>query len=283
MGDLRLTEQGESIAQKYANRITAVYNLELLLAGVTGATIGAQHAAPESHPLEPALTRLAATSRQAYQALIETEGFMHFFSQATPIDVIEQSKIGSRPSRRSGRRTLADLRAIPWVFSWSQARFYLSGWYGAGAGLAALQTEDAATFALLCEQLREWPTLHYLISNIATSIATADPMMMRAYAALVDDQDVRERVLQHILDEYARTQRMLEMIYGGPLAEQRPRVHWILNKRQEGLRVLHTQQIALLRAWRERRQADDQSEAEALLQQLLLTINAIANGLRTTG
>jgi phosphoenolpyruvate carboxylase len=283
MGDLRLTEQGESIAQKYANRITAVYNLELLLAGVTGATVGAQYATSEAHPLEPALNRLATVSRQAYQALIETEGFMRFFSQATPIDVIEQSKIGSRPSRRSGRRTLADLRAIPWVFSWSQARFYLSGWYGAGSGLAALQSEDAATFALLCEQLREWPTVHYLISNVATSIATADPTIMRAYAALVDDADVREHVLQLILDEYARTQRMLEAIYGGPLAEQRPRVHWMLNKRQEGLRVLHTQQIALLREWRVRRQADDQAEVEALLRQLLLTINAIASGLRTTG
>jgi phosphoenolpyruvate carboxylase len=283
MGDLRLTEQGESIAQKYANRITAVYNLELLLAGVTGATVGAQHATPVAHPLEPALARLAATSRQAYQALIETEGFMQFFSQATPIDVIEQSKIGSRPSRRSGRRTLADLRAIPWVFSWSQARFYLSGWYGAGSGLAALQTEDAATFMRLCEQLREWPTLHYLISNVATSIATADPSMMRAYAALVDDPDVREHVLQRILDEHARTQHMLETIYGGPLAEQRPRVHWMLQKRQEGLRVLHTQQIELLGAWRMRRRADDQVEAEALLRQLLLTINAIAGGLRTTG
>jgi phosphoenolpyruvate carboxylase len=208
---------------------------------------------------------------------------MQFFSQATPIDVIEQSKIGSRPSRRSGRRTLADLRAIPWVFSWSQARFYLSGWYGAGSGLAALQTEDAATFMRLCEQLREWPTLHYLISNVATSIATADPSMMRAYAALVDDPDVREHVLQRILDEHARTQHMLETIYGGPLAEQRPRVHWMLQKRQEGLRVLHTQQIELLGAWRMRRRADDQVEAEALLRQLLLTINAIAGGLRTTG
>ena len=126
-GDLRLTEQGETIAQKYANRLTAVYNLELLFAGMTRATLLDWHSPEPAHPLEPTMDWLADESRQTYSRLLETDGFLTFFRQATPIDVIEESRIGSRPSRRTGQPALADLRAIPWVFSWSQARFYLSG------------------------------------------------------------------------------------------------------------------------------------------------------------
>jgi phosphoenolpyruvate carboxylase len=131
-GDLRLTEQGETIAQKYANRVTAAHNLELLLASTLDATQTDRHTAVDDHPLAPTMDRLSTTSRGVYRDLLTRDGFVRFFSQATPIDAIEMSSIGSRPARRNGRRTLDDLRAIPWVFSWNQARFYLSGWYGLG-------------------------------------------------------------------------------------------------------------------------------------------------------
>jgi phosphoenolpyruvate carboxylase len=119
-GDIRLTEQGETIAQKYANPITATYNLELLLAGVTGISV-LQDKRPE--PADDAaglMSELSAKSREAYRVLLVHPGFIDFFRTATPIDALELSRIGSRPSRRSGRRSLADLRAIPWVFSWTQ-------------------------------------------------------------------------------------------------------------------------------------------------------------------
>jgi phosphoenolpyruvate carboxylase len=282
-GGLRMTEQGETIAQKYANRISAVYNLELLLAGVLRATLGGAGASPAPHSLAPTMDRLAAVSRRAYTELVQTDGFLTFFGQATPIDVIEQSRIGSRPARRSGRQTLADLRAIPWVFSWSQARFYLSAWYGVGAALAELRADDPGGFALVAAEHRRWAPLHYLISNVATSVATADPELMTAYAGLVEDEGVRGGVLGLILAEHRRTVQLLEELYGAALAEARPNIHRSLLLRQEGLRALHLRQIALLRRWRSHLRAGEQASADELLTSLLLTVNAIASGLRTTG
>jgi phosphoenolpyruvate carboxylase len=278
-GDLRLTEQGETIAQKYANRLNAAYNLELLTAGTTGATCRDRHLEHETHDLEAVMGSLAERSRTAYQALLETDGFVSFFRQATPIDAIEASRIGSRPARRTGQPTLADLRAIPWVFSWSQARFYLSGWYGTGTALQWLDDEHPSTFDTVAEQNVVWSPLHYVISNVATSLATADLNLMRAYADLVPDDALRTRLMTPIEDEYHRTQRMLERIYSGPLPEQRPNVQHFLDLRQQGLKTLHHQQIDLLRTWRD--QPED--ESDDVLPPLLLTINAIANGLGTTG
>jgi phosphoenolpyruvate carboxylase len=253
--------------------------LELLQAGVTSATLRHWHSEKEHHPLEPIMDQLAARSRQAYESLLHTEHFVPFYRQATPIDAIEASRIGSRPARRSGQQTIADLRAIPWVFSWGQARFYLSGWYGVGTALAELAAQDADSFSQLSEQNFLWPPLHYIISNAATSIATADLEIMHAYAALVADATTRSRIMGLVEAEYVRTREVLEVIYGGPLAEKRPNVNQLLVLRQDGLRILHQQQIELLRAWR----ASDGEEKEAILPQLLLTINAVASGLRTTG
>ena len=282
-GDLRLTEQGETIAQKYANRIHAAYHLELLLAGTTRATLFDQHFAEPPNPLESTMDWLAERSRQVYIELLTTEGFMTFFRQATPIDVIEQSRIGSRPARRSGQQTLADLRAIPWVFSWGQARYYLSGWYGVGSALEALQANDPQTFAAVREHLLAWTPLHYILSNAATSIAAVDTEVMQSYAALVDDTTIRERVLTRILGEYERTQQMLEILYGGPLDEHRPNVHGMMQIRREGLHRLHEQQLALLRRWRDLQQQGATAEADQLLHHLLLTVNALATGLGSTG
>jgi len=283
-GDLRMTEQGETIAQKYANHISAVHNLELLLAGATGATLTHLRTEKKQHPLAPTMDRLAAASRRAYEALIDTEGFIEFYGQATPIDVIESSRIGSRPARRSGRRSLADLRAIPWVFSWSQSRFYLSGWFGVGSALEELEREDAAAFEELQNHLSSWPPLRYLVDNVSTSILTADLELMRGYAALVANADLRERVFGVIEAEFRRTLRMLEQLFCVALEQRRPLISKMLALRQPGLARLHRQQIALLRHWREVvAQGSDEATAHQALVPLLVTVNAIASGLRTTG
>ncbi len=279
-GQIRLTEQGETIAQKFGNNVTAAYNLELLLAGVTATTL--QHNAsdaPEPHPLSPLLEKLAHSSRTAYRALLETEGFLSFYRQATPIDALEHSRIGSRPSRRSGQPSLADLRAIPWVFSWNQSRFYLPGWYGAGSALGQLNDQE-------CEQLQEaastWPFLRYLLTNIESSIASTDRSLMRAYTDLVEDPALRERFWNIILAEWELTQRMLEKIRG-PIGQRRPRMLRTLGLRSQALDILHRQEIHLLRQWRSLRATGQDAEADQLLPSLQLTINAIASGLRTTG
>lgn len=281
-GDLRMTEQGETIAQKYANRITAAYNLELLLAGITRASMLARDNGHEAHALASTMDALAERSRQAYADLIGADGFITFFRQATPIDAIEESRIGSRPARRTGKQTIADLRAIPWVFSWAQSRFFLSGWYGVGTALEALATEDGPAFDAVKENLYTWAPLHYIVSNAATSVTMTDPDVMRRYAALVEDGDVRDRMMKKIEAEWERTHRMLATLYGGPLSERRPNVEAMMALRREGLRHLHDQQCELLRQWRDRDRLTAE-EIEALQTRLLLSVNAIASGLGTTG
>jgi phosphoenolpyruvate carboxylase len=279
-GDIRLTEQGETIAQKFGNASTAAYNLELLLAGVTATATLHAHRAAEPHPLTPLVAKMAETSRAAYRRLLEADGFLEFYRQATPIDALEHSRIGSRPSRRTGTHTLADLRAIPWVFSWNQSRFYVPGWMGAGSALAALGESE---FAQLAAQLRSWPFLHYVITNVESSIASTDRELMRAYADLVDDNEVRDRIFKLILEEWELTRAMLDRLRGGAMAARRPRMWKTLELRAQALRILHHQQIDLLRRWRGLQDRGEDAAANALLPDLLLSINAIASGLRTTG
>jgi phosphoenolpyruvate carboxylase len=279
-GDIRLTEQGETIAQKFANRTTAAYNLELLLAGVTATTCLHSGEVEPPQPLSAIAEKLSMSSRIAYRGLLDHEHFLAFYRQATPIDALEHSRIGSRPSRRTGKPSLADLRAIPWVFSWNQARFYVPGWFGVGSALASL---SEAEFTQLANGLRSWPFLHYVITNIEASIASADRELMVAYSALVEQSEVREPLLAMLLKEWDLTREMLDRLRGGAMAARRPRMSKTLGLRAEALRILHLQQIALLQKWRSLRAAENEGAASAMLPDLLLSINAIASGLRTTG
>lgn len=280
-GDLRLTEQGEVISRKYANRITGVHNLELLAAGTLGSA--ALDAGEDEHPLAAAMDTVSAESRRVYEALLGEDGFITFFSEATPIDAIEAARIGSRPARRTGQRTVADLRAIPWVFAWSQARFFLSGWYGVGSALQYLKTSAPDAHARLVAGTFQWAPLHYVVSSVATSVASADPDIMRLYAGLVGHAAVRERFMSLIEDELERTRDALREIYGGPLSRQRPRVHQTLVLRRPALARLHNRQVALLGAWRAAKAEGGTGRAARLESHLLLTVNAIAGGLGATG
>jgi phosphoenolpyruvate carboxylase len=282
-GDIRLTEQGETIAQKFGNRATATYNLELLLAGVTANTLRHQEWPKAPQALEALADRLAQTSGDAYQGLLETEGFIPFFREATPIDALENSRIGSRPSRRTGQASLADLRAIPWVFSWNQCRFYLPGWFGIGSALCQLKTQFPADFEALKDAVTNWRFLRYVLTNVETNLASTDFKLMTAYANLVEDEAVRDRLFGIIADEWNRTSDALNDIFGGTMAERRPRMMKTLQVRHQALEVLHYQQLDLLKAWRAMRKNGDEAGASELLPELLLSINAIASGLRTTG
>jgi len=280
---LRVTEQGETIAQKYANRISAAYNLELFLAGAAEARLSHRHSGRIVHPMEEAMDFLAERSNLAYRQMIDTPGMFEFFRQATPIDIIESSRIGSRPSRRTGNPSLEDLRAIPWVFSWNQARFAISGWYGAGSALEALRVERPEDFGLIRERDFSWAPLHHIVSNVATSIATVDPWIMERYAMLVENEGIRENLLGMITAEYLRTRRLLEMLYDGPLEEKLFNVFRFIAMREKGLGMLHGLQIDLLKEWRGLKAAGKTAEADVLLPELLLSVNAISGGLRSTG
>ena len=285
-GDLRLTEQGETIAQKYANGATASFNLELLLAGTAGTSL--RPAPPGGGKISEALTAavnaLVATSRRVYEGFLKEPDFMAFYSQATPIDALEQSSIGSRPARRTGQRTLADLRAIPWVFSWNQARFYLPGWFGVGSALDHLRSADASSYQEIKASLDGgWAFLRYVLMNVETNLASADREIMSQYAALVGDENVRGPFLDRIMAEFELTHAMLTDCFGRSTMARRPRAAKTLALRADALLVLHHQQIELLSRWRGLQKAGDDDAAKRMLPELLLSINAIASGLRTTG
>lgn len=278
-GGLRTTEQGEVIAQKYNTPSTATANLEWLIAGTLGAQMLAtkQPMLPE---ISAAMDKLSEASQINYRALIQAEGFITFYREATPIDAIEQSRIGSRPSRRTGKKTfsLDDLRAIPWVFSWNQSRYYLPGWYGVGSALETLEKASPEGYKAIMENLQQTPFLRYVFYNVESSLASSDEQWMRTYADLVQDNTVRESILGRILNERELTQKHLNALFKRPLAERRPRFYKTLAERDVPLAALHSKQIDLLKATRANPGSSEQST-----NQLLRVVNAIAAGLRTTG
>lgn len=275
---LRLTEQGEVIAQKYSNADTAATNLELLVAGTVGAQLLAQ-SSELPRAASDAMEIMAVASRKKYRSLLEDPGFMTFYRQATPIDAIEQSRIGSRPSRRTGQSTLDDLRAIPWVFSWNQARFFLPGWFGAGTALAHLREKAPERYAAFAANLEQTPFTRFVFTNIETSWASSSRVWMQEYASSVTDEELRTRMMGLILQEWEQTRTELAQLFPHPLAERRPRFLHTLELRRAALDCLHGEQRRLLTQWRQ----PSVQDRDELLDRLLVTVNAIAAGLRATG
>jgi len=282
-GDMRLTEQGEMISQKYSNTVTALYNLELLQAGTASHSLGnsAEHNLEDK--LQPIINKLYDDSLESYQSLVYSDGFVKFFSQATPIDIIESSSIGSRPARRTGKRSFGDLRAIPWVFSWSQARFFLTGWYGVGTALQNLREEDPEAFTELSREAVNFMPFRYIITNVSSAIALTDTKIMKDYASLVDDSELALQYLRQIEKEFNRTREMLELLYGHKLIERRPRMYRMIEFRSKRLEPLHQLQIEQLKTWRDLKDRGKDKEASECLPEMLLVLNAIASGLGTTG
>ncbi len=283
-GLIRVTEQGETIERKYANKGNAAYNLELLLAGTAHQAVVNHLEKPESDPIREILfSYMAEESYKAFKQLTLHPSFIRFYEQATPIDVIESSKIGSRPSRRRGKRSLEDLRAIPWVFSWTQSRMHISSWYGVGTTLMKMKKEQAEKYAHLRELAKGDDFVRYVLTNVDTSLAATDEAIMSMYAGLVEEEKVKQDILGLLLDELALTRKMMLDLLTSPIANRRTNHHLSTQLRAEALFPLHKEQVDLLRNWREARKKGDKSQSENLLQNLLRSVNAIANAMGTTG
>lgn len=282
-GHFRMTEQGETISQKYANAITAIYNLELLQAGVTACTLRSDTFWQKDEDFLRIASRLSQFSEAAYRDLLTTDGFIEYWAQTTPIDALEQSTIGSRPSRRTGRRSLEDLRAIPWVFSWNQSRYFLTSWYGSGSALLKLYEQHRGDFDILCRMIHKWPLLRNVLYNVETSLASAHPGMMRLYASLVGNEEIRKVFFKRILDEYTRSGELIDEVFQKTRVERRPRMMKTIQMRERGLEILHCHQVELIRKWRQLLREGKDTEAGELLPCVLLSVNAISAGLRTTG
>ncbi|YCM45666.1 phosphoenolpyruvate carboxylase [Verrucomicrobiaceae bacterium 227] len=282
-GPVRVTEQGEVLPRKYGHEANAHFHLELLTAGVTRVVGLSEHHSSPVNECRESLDALSRESDKAYRRLLDADGFIDFYRTATPIDALETGVFGSRPSRRTGKKaSLKDLRAIPWVFSWTQARFYLPGWFGVGSGLEAIGTE---AYENIKANLPNFDFLRYVFTNIESSLASANPETMKQYAALCPDVELREKLLGVILAEYEKTRTMVHDLFGKNFDSRRPRMEKTLAVREVPLRVLHEQQISLLRNWREAGspiEAEDGRFNRDFLA-LQLTINAISSGLRETG
>lgn len=282
-GEIKLTIQGETIAQQFANLMNAAYNFEMLLSGValqTGYTLY-----PPELPVFPtdALETLAELSYEKYRELILNPSFIEFYGQATPIDVLEQSKIGSRPARRTGKRTLQDLRAIPWVFSWNQSRFYLTGWFGIGYALKKMKTEAPEQYDQLKTYTKEWPFLRYLLINVETNVVSADLDIMESYAKLVKSQDVQHQFMQSISNEYRDSTEQISNLFEIDRKNRRITLLNNIERRKNTLDVLHQLQLEGLEHWRESKENNLNEETKTLLIKLLGLTSAIANGLQSTG
>lgn len=281
-GNMRLTEQGETIAQKYANRINAAYNLELLAANVLSKTILDRKNKPDYHANASIIEWLAEESKNSYESLLHSDGFVNFFRMATPIDAIENSKIGSRPAKRTGANTLEDLRAIPWVFSWSQSRYHMTSWYGLGSALKKLQGENPKGYQDLKKSLETDAFLRYVFTNVDTSLAATDEEIMRLYADLVTDKSLRDKFLSKFLDELHLIRHHLLDLLGKGIKERRKNHYYSSQLRASLMNILHKKQLRLLSKWRKEKE-ENPAEAEKTQIELLLSINAIAGANRNTG
>ncbi|MCC5877591.1 MAG: phosphoenolpyruvate carboxylase, partial [Candidatus Sumerlaeia bacterium] len=169
------------------------------------------------------------------------------------------------------------------VFSWNQSRHFLTSWYGAGSALQRLKDEHEVDFSILTRMIHKWPLLRNVLYNVETSLASALPELMRLYASLVEEENIREKYYKIIHDEYERSGALIDEVFRKPRVERRPRMMKTIEMRDKGLRILHQHQVELVREWRKLRAEGKDEKANELLPRVLLSINAISAGLRTTG
>ena len=299
-GRLRITEQGEVVSLKYSNPAIAERNLEQLVTSVLDAHLLHSHRveAAKVPEWEVYAAELAASSRDFYRKLVyETPEFVEYFRQATPIDLIEQIRLGSRPSRRWGAGDLRDLRAIPWVFAWTQSRHLLPAWFGLGHALEKFQRNHPPYGMDILRSMHEgWPFFFNLINNAEHSLAKTDLYIASLYAALVRPRALGKKIFRLIEEEYHRSvQEVLEIsrashLLAGPhvLAES-------IRLRNPYVDPLNFLQTYFLELWRGRRRKNPDAAAKGpetthrsaedaeLFHLLQITVGGIAFGMKSTG
>jgi phosphoenolpyruvate carboxylase len=279
-GSLRLTEQGEVIAAKYAEPTIAQRNLETLVAATLESTLldveGLGDGAEAAYQV---LDELAALAQRAYAELVhETPGFVEYFTASTPVSEIGALNIGSRPTSRKQTTSISDLRAIPWVLAWSQSRVMLPGWYGTGTAFEQWIGDGERRLGVLQDLYRRWPFFRTVLSNMAQVLAKSDMGLAARYAELVSDEELRRRVFDNIAAEHERTIRMHQVITGHEdLLADNPALARSVFNRFPYLEPLNHLQVELLRRYRS---GDDD---ELVQRGILLTMNGLASALRNSG
>ncbi|MDT5089552.1 MAG: phosphoenolpyruvate carboxylase [Mycobacterium sp.] len=279
-GSLRLTEQGEVIAAKYAEPLTAQRNLETLLAATLESTLldveGLDDAAGPAYEI---LDELADRAQRAYSELVhETDGFVEYFLQSTPVSEIGSLNVGSRPTSRKQTSSISDLRAIPWVMAWSQSRVMLPGWYGTGTAIEEWLAGGEGRLETLRELYVRWPFFQTVLSNMAQVLAKTDLGLAARYSELVQDESLRRRVFDKIAAEHQRSINAHKLITGQDnLLADNPALARSVFNRFPYLEPLNHLQVELLRRYRS---GDDD---ELVQRGILLTMNGLASALRNSG
>jgi phosphoenolpyruvate carboxylase len=274
-GTLRVTEQGEVIHRKYGIRALALRNLEQTVGAVLRASLRPREEDARETPWRERMHALSARSRQAYRALVEREGFVDYFRSATPIDVIERMALGSRPSRRRSMRGVQDLRAIPWVFAWTQCRSIITGWYGLGSALdwGAAEYGEAA----LAEMARDWPFFANALDDVEMLLAKCDLAIAETFSKLAGP--LHEGFFGLIRAEFERSRAWVLRLKGADeLLQGDRRLAASIRLRNPYIDPMSLLQVDLLKRWRAGERQDD-----ALLQALVACVNGVAQGLQNTG
>jgi phosphoenolpyruvate carboxylase len=285
-GQIRLTEQGEVIAAKYGQPEVGRRNLEVMVA----ATLVATAAPGLADPLDPSFTdafgKLSDAAFAAYRNLVyETPGFEDYFWSSTVITEIAALNLGSRPASRAKGRSIEDLRAIPWVFSWAQCRIMLPGWYGFGTAVEQFLAEKGAErgLYLLQSMFQDWPVFNTLLMNMDMVMAKADMGIAARYAALVEDTELRDRIFPRIKAEYERTKQHLLAITGQRnLLERNPVLRRSITNRFPYLDPLNHVQVEMLRRYRAAQGAGEEA-SDRIRRGVHISINGIAAALRNSG
>ena len=284
-GQIRITEQGEVLNWKYSDVILAERNLELMIAASLDALARPNARNPHGHftgvlapEWEAAFAELSDVAFAFYREhILDDPEVLQYFAEATPVAELEHAKIGSRPSRRGGRRSLADLRAIPWVFGWTQSRQLVPAWFAVGHAFECYAQKPGGA-AILATMAREFPLFIDLIRNVETALAKSDFGIAQLYASLVTDTGIRDRVFAKLEAEFHRTRRSILAITGqSELLENNQVLARSIRLRNPYVDPISLIQVDLLR----RKRAGDDSDA--INRALSATINGIAAGLRNTG
>jgi phosphoenolpyruvate carboxylase len=283
-GAIRVTEQGEIIASKYSDPELGRRNLETLVAATLEATLVRDRTeADHAQDFHDAMHALSGFAFKAYRGLVyETPEFLAYFRASTPIAEIAELNLGSRPASRRPSQRIEDLRAIPWVFSWSQCRLTLPGWYGFGTAVEAWLAEVPAArderIAILRDMHRRWPFFRSMLSNMSMVLAKTDLAIASRYADLVTDPPVREAIYPRLVEEHRRTVHWLLQVTGqSGLLDDNPTLARSIRNRFPYLDPLNHVQVELLRRYRAG-QTDIRTKRG-----IHLTINGLAAGLRNSG
>ena len=285
LGRMRITEQGEVVSSKYVDRSTTLYQLELLASSVLTHTLKSPYEKElkENPEHEEVIDALSGMSHAVYNRFIETPGFIEYFRHASPVDELTLLNIGSRPARRFGASGIKDLRAIPWVFAWSQNRHLISGWYGIGSALESfIKVRGGHGKRLLDEMFRTSRVFRLAMDEVEKALYQADMEVAAGYAELMPDADCRKTILSQVQLEYSRTREQVSRVTGGRhLATRFPVFKHRMDQARPLIDRANWWQIELLREFREMPEHGEERKRAAA--PLLMSMNSIATGLGWTG